>query len=464
MTATISGINDLRAAMSGSVLTPEDADYETARIVWNAEIDRRPAVIAQCVSAADVAAAVRFATAHDLEVAVRGGAHGIGGAAVVDDGIMIDLRRLNEVTVDPDAQRAKVGGGALLGDLDAAAQAHGLAVPAGMVSHTGVGGLTLGGGMGWLTRMHGLSIDNVVSAEVVTADGQIRRIDDVNEPDLFWAIRGGGGNFCVVTEFEFQLHPVGPLVQLGMVFWGVEQCGDVLRMAREVIASLPPELNILIAGLNAPPAPFVPVEHHFKPGIALMVVGLGDPAVHEEQVARITAALPPLFEFLTPIPYTELQKLLDEDNRWGQYYYDKGTYLEEITDAAIDVIVEHLPRKVAPGSVMLFYRLDGAYSKVADDATAFSGGRSPRYAMFMIAVCESLEQLAQERDWVRGFWTAVLPHGTSDVYVNTEIEDGGPGVVEAAYGGAKYARLAALKQQYDPDNVFCRNVNIKPSS
>jgi FAD/FMN-containing dehydrogenase len=226
-------------------------------------------VIARCASAADAAAAVTYATEHDLEIAVRGGAHSMSGASVVDRGLMIDLSQLNQVTVDPQAKWARAGGGALLADLDAAAQAHGLAVPAGVVSHTGIGGLTLGGGMGWLTRQAGLSIDNLLSAQVVTADGQIQRAAADENADLFWAIRGGGGNFGVVTEFEFRLHEVGPTVQLGLLFWGLEQGPNLLRLAREIIATLPRELNIIIAGLNAPPAPFVPEEHRFQPGYAL---------------------------------------------------------------------------------------------------------------------------------------------------------------------------------------------------
>jgi len=301
MTQTMRGsIDTLRAVMSGPVTGPADPDYDEARRVWNAGIDRHPAMIARCAPAADVAAAVTYAAEHDLEIAVRGGAHSMSGASVAGHGLVIDLSQLNSVSVDPQARRARAGGGALLSGVDAAAQAHGLAVPAGVVSHTGVGGLTLGGGMGWLTRRAGLSIDNLASAPVVTADGQIQRATIDENPDLFWAIRGGGGNFGVVTEFEFRLHEAGPAVQLGLLFRGLEQGPGVLRLAREIIATLPRELNIIIAGLDAPPAPFVPEKYHHQPGYALVVAGSGSAGQHEQVLARIRQALPPLREFITP--------------------------------------------------------------------------------------------------------------------------------------------------------------------
>jgi hypothetical protein len=449
--------------MTGPVLGPADPDYDEARRVWNAEIDRRPAMIARCASPADVAAAVTFAATNGLEITVRGGAHSPSGESVADHGLMIDLSRLNQVSVDPQAKRARAGGGALLADLDAATQAHGLAVPAGHVSHTGVGGLTLGGGMGWLTRQAGLSIDNLASAQVVTADGRIQRAAPDENPDLFWAIRGGGGNFGVVTEFEFRLHQVGPIVQLGLLFWGLEQGPDVLRLAREVIAALPRELNILIAGLNAPPTPFVPQEHHLRPGYALVVAGFGSAGQHERVLARIRGALPPLWEFVTPMPYVALQQMFDEANAWGFHGYAKGTYLADLSDEAIQVAAEYLPRKSSPLSALLFYRLDEAYSQAGEDDTAFSGGRSPRYAVFIIAVCPTPQLLAADRTWARSFWQALRPHSLgAGSYVNamTEFEDDR---VQASYGPAKYQRLAKIKAKYDPQNLFHHNANIQPA-
>lgn len=463
MTYTTGGdVGTLRTTMAGPVLGPDDAGYDEARRVWNADIDRHPAMIARCRDTADVVAAVAFATEHAMEIAVRGGAHSTAGSSVLDDGLVIDLGPINHVAVDPDARRVRVGAGALLSDLDAATQAHGLAVPAGLISHTGVAGLTLGGGMGWLTRQAGLSIDNLVSAEVVTADGRILRTSADEYPDLFWAIRGGGGNFGVVTEFEFRLHEVGPVVQFGMLFWGLDQGAEVLRLAREVIDTLPRELNIVIAGLNAPPAPFVPEKYHFQPGYALVVTGFGTPQTHHDLLARIRDTLPPLFEFVTPMPYVDLQRLLDESTAWGLYCYDKSCYLEALTDEAIAVVTEHLPRKNSPLSMMLFYRLDEAYCEAGDDDTAFGGERTPRFAAFLAGVCPTSDLLPAERTWVRSLWQALRPHSVGiGSYVNamSEFEQE---QVQATYGLTKYARLVEIKRKYDPDNVFHRNANIEP--
>ena len=453
----------LRAAMSGPAIGPAGPDYDEARRVWNADIDAHPAVIAGCASPADVAAAVTFAADHGLEIAVRGGGHSMSGASVVEQGLVIDLSRLNHVRVDAEAKRAWVGGGALLADLDAAAQTHGLAVPAGDVSHTGVGGLTLGGGMGWLTRQAGLSIDNVLSVQVVTADGRILRAAADENPDLFWAVRGGGGNFGVVTEFEFRLHDVGPIVQVGVFFWGLEQGPDVLRLAREIIATLPRRLNATIVGLNAPPAPFVPEEHRLLPGYALVVTGFGSAGEYGGVVTRVRAALPPLWDLVTPMPYVALQQMFDEATAWGFYGYSTGTYLEALSDEAIEVVVEHLPRKNSPLSVLLFYRLDGAYSEVAEDDTAFSGGRSPRFSVAIAAICPTPELLAADRAWARSFCAALRPLSPgTETYVNamTECEQDR---VRAAYGPAKYERLARIKAAYDPRNLFHRNATVAPA-
>ncbi|HEY4603595.1 MAG TPA: FAD-binding oxidoreductase [Blastococcus sp.] len=464
MTQTISGgIDDLRAAMAGPVVSPDDDGYEEARTVWNAAIDRRPAAIAQCTSAADVAAAVRFARAAGLEIAVRGGAHSLPGLSMSEGGLVIDLRRMNAVTVDPQARRARVQGGALNADVDAATQAHGLAVPLGLVSHTGVGGLTLGGGMGWLSRLGGLSIDHLFAAEVVVADGRILRAAEDENPDLFWALRGGGGNFGVVTEFEFGLLEAGPMVQFGLFFWGQEQGREALRLAREVIADLPRSMNAIpAAALTAPPAPFVPVEHQGTPGYALLLVGFGSEVEHQQVSERIRATLPPLFDVVSPMPYTALQQLLDEANAWGLHGYDKSGYFAELTDEVIDVLVEHAPRKTSPLSVLLFYRLDEAYSEVGEDETAFGGGRTPRYTGFFIGLTPTPEMLPAEREWIRSLWQALRPHMLgAGTYVNgVDGHDAQETVqVQAAYGG-KYARLAAVKAAHDPENIFHRNVNI----
>ena len=459
----MTGIEELRAAMNGEVLTPADAGFDGRRRVWNAQIDRRPQVIARCVAAAAVAAAIGFARQHRLEVSVRGGAHATAGSAVCDGGLMIDLSLLNAVTIDPATRRARAGGGALLADLDAAAQQHGLAVPAGLVSHTGVGGLTLGGGMGWLTRKFGLSIDNLTAAEVVTADGRVLRAAADEHPDLFWAIRGGGGNFGVATWFEFELHELDPMVQLGLFFWPLDQGPAALRLARQITTALPADVNAVIAAVNAPPAPFVPAQHHHTPGYALLLTGFDSAPGHSRLVDEIRETLPPLFDLVTPLPYVELQKLLDEANAWGSYSYDKSAYLEDLSDPVIEVITRHVPGKTSPMSALLFYRLDGAYSRVGDEQTAFSGGRSPRYGAFIVGLSPDPGGLAAERDWVRGFWTALQPHAIDggDGYLNGVSEYSSEGI-RASYGAAKYQRLTKIKAEYDPGNTFHLNANIQP--
>lgn len=462
MTETmIPGLDSLREAFHGSVITSEEPGYDAARRVWNADIDRRPAVIAQCASAEDVAAAVGFAHDRGLEVAVRAGAHSIPGYSTCDDGLMIDLQRLNSVAVDAEARRVRVGGGALLADLDAATQAHGLAVPSGIVSHTGAGGLTLGGGMGWLTRQAGLTIDNLMSAQVVLADRRIVRAAEDENPDLFWAIRGGGGNFGVVTEFEFRLHEVGPLIQFGLFFWSLQQGPDALKLMRDVIADLPRSCNAICAvGLTAPPAPFVPAEHHHEQGYALLLGGFGDPDEHRAQVERIRAALPPTFEWVTPMPYAALQKLMDEANAWGLYSYDKGAYFADITDDVAAVLTDHAPRRTSPLSVVLLYRLDQAYCEVGDNDTAFGGGRTPRYMAFFVGICPSQEMITGERTWVRSMWEALKPYmlGTG-TYVNA-LEAQEESRIRDTYG-PKYERLAEIKRKYDPQNLFHKNINIR---
>jgi FAD/FMN-containing dehydrogenase len=450
-----SPVVELRSRMRGEVVGPDDASYDDSRRVWNAAIDRRPLLVASCADEADVQEVVRFAADGGHRVAVRSGAHSMSGACIVDGGIQIDLSRINQVSVDPDTRRVRVGGGALLGDMDAATQAVGLGTPAGLVSHTGVGGLTLGGGMGWLSRKYGLSIDNLVSARVVTSDGEARVASATEEPDLFWAIRGGGGNFGVVTEFEFALHEAGPMIQFGFLFWGLDQGGDALRHARDIASSLPDDVNVIIGGLNAPPAPFVPEEHQHQPGYAMIVVGFGSPEEHAGVLERARSAVPPLVDFATPMPYVELQKMLDEANAWGFYCYDKGCYIEELSDEAIDAVTATFPQKTSPLSLVLFYRLDAAFSRVSDEATAFSGGRSARFAVFMIGVCPVKEMFEGERDWVRSVAAALKPYAAPDgTYINALTDYGSDDEVQAAFGAQKFARLVEIKAKYDPENMF----------
>ena len=463
MTAVaVRGLDGLRSRFSGRVITAADGDYDQARSVWNGAIDAYPAVIARCAGADDVAAAAGFAQDAGLEVSVRGGAHNFGGAAVGDGGLTIDLSTLCQVRVDPGARTARVGGGATLAQLDAATQAHGLATPGGTVSHTGIGGLTLGGGFGWLTPQFGLSCDNLLSAQVVTAAGQVLRASADQHPDLFWALRGGGGNFGVVTEFEFQLHPVG-LAQLGLFFWDLEDGEAALALAQQVTAGLPPRMGALIAGLNAPPAPFVPEQHHFRPGYALIVAAFGADAEHARLADQIRSAVPPLFEFITPIPYTGLQQIIDEAVPWGILAYEKALYLDALSAEVISIITAQMPRKQSPMSQLLAVPMGGAFCQVPDQATAFGGSRAPGVMVNAAAIAPEPGLLAADRDWARQVWQDLLPYapGTGS-YVNF-MNDYEADRVRATYGPAKYQRLAQVKAAYDPGNVFHRNPNINPA-
>jgi FAD/FMN-containing dehydrogenase len=454
----------LRTVLAGKVITPEDADYDTARIQWNNDIDRRPVAIARCLSPTDVSAALHFARQQELEISVRGGSHGFAGSGVCDGGLMIDLSAMRRVSINADTRLAQVDGGATVAELDAATQVHGLAVPAGVISHTGVGGMTLGGGIGWLTHKAGLTIDNLVSAEVVLADGRYVHAAPDQHADLFWALRGGGGNFGVVTTFEFQLHPVGPEVHLGLFFWGMNSGDRVLRLARDVVPALPADAGAQIAiGLNAPPAPFVPPQYHFTPGYLLIVVGFSSAVEHARIISPIRKALPPLFELVTPIPYVALQRTLDETAPWGLLGYQETIYLDELTDEVISVIVERIPAKRSPMSFCLVFRLDGAYSAIRDDATAFGGRRAPRYLVNIAGIAASSEALRAERAWVRSVWNALRPFARdAGGYVNSMTDDD-ESRVRASYGPVKYQRLARIKTKYDPGNVFHLNANIKPA-
>src|SRR6185437_6956597 len=432
-------LEELRTVLAGKVITSEDADYDTARIQWNNDIDRRPVAIARCLSPADVAAALSFAREHGLEVSVRGGGHAFSGSGVCDGGLMIDPSAMPHIRISADARFARVGGGGTVAELDAATQVHGLAVPTGVISHTGVGGMTLGGGIGWLTHKAGLTIDNLVSADVVLADGRYVHASPAENADLFWAVRGGGGNFGVVTTFEFQLHPVGPEVHLGLFFWGMDSGEQVLRLARDVVPHLPADAGAQIAiGLNAPPAPFVPSQYHFTPGYLLLVVGFSSASEHAKIIAPIREQLPPLFELVSPIPYIALQRTLDETAPWGLLGYQEAIYLDELTDDVISVIVNRIPAKRSPMSYCLIFRLVGAFSEVGDEETAFGGRRAPRYIINIAGIGASPEILRADRSWVESVWDALRTFARdSGGYVNS-MTDNDEARIRAAYGPAKY--------------------------
>jgi len=442
-----------------------DPDYDRHRSVWNGAIDRRPQVIVHCQSATQVADAIRYARACNLEISVRGGGHNYAGHAVCDAGLMIHLGAMNAVTVDAGARRALCGGGATWADVDAATQQHGLATPGGFVSHTGVGGLTLGGGIGWLTKRAGLSCDNLVSAEVVTADARILRASKDENADLFWALRGGGGNFGVVTAFEFALHELGPMVNIGLFFWGLADGSDALRFSRDFIQTLPENATAFIAvALSAPPAPFVPEPYRLTPGHALLVAGFGSPEQHASVVAPVRAAMPPLFELVTPIPYVALQQMFNESAAWGTLGYEKSLYLDTLSDAAIATIAEHAPKKRSPLSFCPTFTLTGAFHSVRDEDTAFGGSRSAGYIFNIAGHGPNQELYAADREWVRCFWEAMRPHASgTGGYVNF-MTDPDEARVRGVYGDAKYERLSRIKAQYDPDNAFHLNANIGPAS
>jgi FAD/FMN-containing dehydrogenase len=448
----------------GQLITSDHADYNTARAVWNGAIDRRPRLIARCSGTADVAAAVRFARDHDLEIAVRGGGHNVAGTAVCDDGIVIDLSAMRGVSVDPAGGTAQVQGGALWGDVDHETQAHGLATTGGIVSHTGVGGLTLGGGIGFLMRKHGLVVDNLLAAEVVTAEGSIVRPSADEHPELFWALRGGGGNFGVVTSFRFALHPLGPTVMAGPVFWAADDTSDVLRFYRDFAAEAPDELGSVVRLGTVPPLPGIPEDLHWRPAIAIACCYAGAVEDGERAVRALRRFGTPLVDLLAPSPYVAFQSGIDETVLHGWHYSWKATNLAGLSDDAIAVIADHAYAAGSPRSCAVMFHFGGAVARVPRDATAYAG-RDVAHNIVIEAVLlpeESGEHAAAETAWARRFLQALQPHGAGSVYVNFLDSDDDTSRVREAYGDHIYQRLAEVKAKYDPDNAFHHNKNIRP--
>lgn len=456
-------VAELQGSMVGIVSRPGEINYDEAVSIWNGAITRRPAIVASCANNDDVVAALAFAQREGLEVSVRGGGHNYAGFALCDDGLMIDLTPMNSVSVNVETRRVKCGGGTTWGEFDAATQAHGLAVTGGFISRTGVAGLTLGGGVGWLSRMVGLSSDNLVGAQVVTADGRVVHASESENPELLWALRGGGGNFGVVTEFEFALFPVGPIVHLAMFLFSPEQGGELFRFARDFVKGLPDECGVFLAGLSAPPEPFVPAELHFTPVYGLLLVGFGDADAHAELIAPIRERLSPLVELITPIPYVDLQQMFDASAPWGLHSYEKALYLADISDGAVETILEHQAKKMSPLSFTPIFVMGGAYRRFDGETTAFGGNRDVGYVFNISATTPAPEDYDAERAWVRAYWSALVEHAEGvGSYVNfmTEYEEDR---VRSAYG-PKYNRLENVKRIYDPNNVFHLNANIPPRS
>jgi FAD/FMN-containing dehydrogenase len=450
--------------LRGELLVPASPGYDTARAIWNGAIDRRPALIARCTGVADVVAAVRFAREHELEIAVRGGGHNVAGTAVCDDGIVIDLSAMRAVWVDPGDRTAWVQGGALWGDVDHETQAHGLATTGGIIGHTGVAGLTLGGGIGFLMRKYGLTVDNLLAAEVVTADARIVQASAEEHPDLFWALRGGGGNFGVVTAFQFSLHPVGPTVMAGPVFWAAEDTVDVLRFYRDFVAGAPEELGTVVRLGTIPPLPVIPEHLHWRPAIAVICCHAGALDDGERAVRALRRFGTPLVDLLAPSPYAAFQAGMDDTVLHGWHYYWKATNLAGLSDDAIAVIADHAFAAGSPRSYAAMFHMGGAVARIPADATAYAA-RDVSHNIIIDAVWLPDEQLtASEPAWARRFLDALQPHRAGGVYVNFLDSDDDPGRIREAYGDRTYRRLAEVKANYDPDNAFRHNKNIAPSS
>jgi hypothetical protein len=454
-------LSGLRARFRGALLRPGEEGYDEARRIWNGAIDRRPALIARCAGADDVALAVRFAREHDLLVSVRGGGHAVAGHAVCDGGLMIDCSLMKAVSVDPAARTARAAAGLLWRELDAATQAHGLATTGGIISHTGIAGLTLGGGLGHIMRRHGLTVDNLLAVDLVTADGERVRADADREPELFWGLRGGGGNFGIATAFQYRLHPVGPLVLGGPMFWALEDAREVLEYASGLAAEAPDELGIALNAFRAPPVPFLPRERYGSPVLALVLVWSGDPEAGEAALAPFRALGRPIADVVRLVPYVALQSMLDGGAPHGRHYYWRSHRTAGLPGDLIDAILDGVETMTSPFSQINGWVMGGAVSRVDPAATAV-GEREPGIDL-SVAAAWTLGDPDPERHvaWVRGRWDRMRPHSTG-LYANFISDEGAAGV-RAAYGD-RMGRLTALKDRWDPDNVFRLNQNIAPTS
>jgi FAD/FMN-containing dehydrogenase len=451
---------DLARHFRGELIRPGDPQYDAARRIWNGAIDRHPALVARCTGVADVQAAIRFARERDLLVALRGGGHNVAGTAVCDGGVVIDLSPMKGMWVDPAARTARAQPGLLWGEFDREAQAFGLATPGGIITHTGIAGLTLGGGLGWLMRRHGLTADNLLSADVVTADGEFLRTSAGEHADLFWGLRGGGGNFGVVTSFEYRLHPVGPIVLAGVILHPAARARDVLGFYRDYIASAPDELTTIAVLRMAPPAPFLPPWVHGQPVVVIGACYAGPVEEGERAVAPLRRFGDPLVDLIRPTPYVSHQGLFDPTAPHGLGYYWKSEYVPSLSDTLIDTLAAHAWRVVTPESYTIIFHLGGAVGREDPEGSAFEDRRAA-HAVNIDAVWSEPARAPACIAWTRDFWEAVRPYSTGHVYVNFLGEEG-QDRVRGAYGEAKYERLQVLKRKYDPTNFFRLNQNIRP--
>jgi FAD/FMN-containing dehydrogenase len=452
-------IDKLKTHVKGHVVLPDDANYDEVRQIWNAMIDRKPAAIVQCATADDVSHAIIFARENQLEISIRGAGHNIAGNAVWDHGVMIDFSTMKHVRVDAQKRRAYVEPGATLADFDQAAQAHGLATPVGINSTTGIAGLTLGGGFGWLTRKYGMTIDNLVSATVITADGNQIRAAETENADLFWAIRGGGGNFGIVTEFEFALHPVGPEILAGLIVFPFDQAKQVLTQYRQFVESAPEELNVWVVLRKAPPLPFLPEQVHGQEVVVLPVFYGGEIAEGEKLIEPLRRFGDAWGEHIGAQPYIAWQQAFDPLLTRGARNYWKSHNFTELSDEAIDVIVEFVGKLPSPQCEIFIASIAGAANHVSTDAMAYHH----RDAKFVLNVHGRWDDVAHDERciaWARQFFQASAPYASAGAYVNFMTAEEGDRV--SAVYGANYDRLVQIKQRYDPENIFHLNQNIKP--
>jgi FAD/FMN-containing dehydrogenase len=453
-------VQQLRTSFAGRLLRPFDERYEEVRSIWNGAIRRRPALIASCTGTADALAALRFARDRGLEISVRGGGHAVAGHALCDGGVLIDLSPMTSVRVDPESRKARAGGGALWSHVDRETQALGLAVTGGIVTHTGIGGLTLGGGIGHLMRKLGLTIDNLRSCDVVTADGRLVVSSADAHEDLFWGLRGGGGNFGIVTSFEYEVHSVGPTVLAGMLLYPLDQAADVLAYFRDFVAEAPDEVGILGILRLAPPLPVVPPEMHGKPVVAVVVCYAGAIKDGEKEFEELRRFATPALDTIAPKPYLAHQAMFDAALPHGRGYYWKSCALPPLTDGMIEVLIRQAEKITSPFSTMPLFTLGGAVARVPEDATAFPN-RKAQHNLNILGAWEMNDPDPQHHiAWVRQTWEAMQPFSTGG-YVNF-MSDEPAERLRAVYGSEKYARLVALKRRYDPENVFRHNQNIAP--
>lgn len=449
----------LRESFAGPLVQPGDATYEVDRLVWNGSIDRRPALIARCTGVADVMAAVRWARDTDLPLAVRSGGHSFPGLSVCDGGVVIDLGGMKGVRVDLAAGTARAQAGTVLGELDRETQAFGMAVPAGIVTSTGLAGLTLGGGIGWLMRRYGLTIDQLVSVDLVTAEGRLVRASEDENPELFWGVRGGGGNFGIVTSFEYRLNPVGPTVLAGPIVWAMEDSPLVLRHYRDWITTVPDELTTIVVHRKLPPAPAIPPELHGRQVVMVGCCYAGPLEKGDAVIAPMRAFGQPLLDLCQPRAFVQFQAMFDASFPPGWWYYFRACDLAELSDPVIDTVAEHALRMQSPLTAFPIFQMGGAVARVGPNDTAYAGRQSGHVLNINVTTATE-ERFAEEREWARTFWSALEPYHLS-VYVNF-LMDEGEDRIRQAYGPTKYDRLKALKRQWDPDNLFRLNQNIPP--